>query len=119
MAAHALSDPKHFELTSKMANRLLDNVIANRADPTTRFGDPEFFPLRVAAMVDLNRSLSSRKPTCFDYSSAKTRPWPQDSSRFSDHEVTVSLIDDCASEDIETDSYSISGMGFLLASLCC
>jgi hypothetical protein len=119
MAAHALSDPKHFELTSKMANQLLDDVIANHADPTTRFQDPEFFPLRVATMVDLNRSLSSRRPTCFDFSTPKTRPWPQDTSRFSDHEVTVSMSGSRSIEDLKTKSYPFSGMASLLVSLCC
>ena len=119
MAAHALSDTKHFELASKMANQLLDVIIANHADQTTRFHDPEFFPLRVATMVDLNRSLSSRRPTCFDFSSPKTRPWPQDPSRFSDHEVTVNMFDSCAIANAKADSSLYSGMDVLLVWLCC
>lgn len=85
-----MSDAPNWYLTCELAESLLKNVLASPGTLAAHFPDPEFFPLRVATMCDLNNSLTNRRSPVFDYTSAATRTWPRDMSLVCDKETTVS-----------------------------
>ena len=101
MAAHALGDADNWYLTCDLANSLLKNVLAIPGALAASFPDLEFFPLRVAAMVDLNRSFINRQRTVFEYDSVGTRTWPPDMALVCDKDTTVSIATlECTHADL-------------------